>query len=526
MSKKNKIAIFLAARAGSKRLPKKHFLKLDSRLKVIDLCILRLKKAKLVKNIFLCTTKKKLDDKFKQISDQHKINLFRGSENNVLKRYIDCAYKNSIDTIVRITADCPIIDPKLIDRCIKLHFRKNSDYTSNILERSFPNGLDVEVVKLSALIKSKKISKRKDNLEHVTSFIRSSKLFKKHNFKNSINYSNRRWTLDCKKDYFFLKKVFKFFRSNPHFFWKDLIKAEKNNRYLLNIQNESVTKVQLKNRFIIGSTNFSQKYGIDDLKINLSEVKKILNFAHSNNINKIDTAESYLHDGSFFSYIKNRFKLITKVKPDHNWTSLSFCEQELKNQIKNLNNNKIQTLLFHDVKILFTNIGPKIFNNLEILKNKGYFRKIGISIYGTDCLKYLTSKYNFNVVQCPYNILDKRIVYSGWLNKLKKKGIEVHVRSIFLQGLLVNEKIYKKNYFKKWRNKISNWFDYLNKNGISPINYCLNDLLSHDFDQIIIGINSRDHLKEIFNFKLIENKDKMVDFTTKDLKLVDPRCWK
>ena len=66
----------------------------------------------------------------------------------------------------------------------------------------------------------------------------------------------------------------------------------------------------------------------------------------------------------------------------------------------------------------------------------------------------------------------------------------------------------------------------MNKNGISPINYCLNDLLSHDFDQIIIGINSRDHLKEIFNFKLIENQDKMVDFTTKDLKLVDPRCWK
>ena len=236
MNKKNKIAIFLAARLDSKRLPKKHFLTLVSNIKVIDLCILRLQKAKLVKKIFLCTTKKKIDNKFRKICKQHKINLFRGSTNNVLKRFIDCAKRNSIDTIVRITADCPIIDPKLIDKCIALHFKKDSDYTTNTLKLTFPDGLDVEVVKLRALIKSSKILKSNFDKEHVTSFIRRSKLFKKYNYKNNINFSNRRWTIDFKKDYYFLKKVVNFFSPNIYFFWKDIIKAEKKNRFLLNIK--------------------------------------------------------------------------------------------------------------------------------------------------------------------------------------------------------------------------------------------------------------------------------------------------
>tara|TARA_Y100000768_G_scaffold387080_1_gene377187 strand:+ start:1831 stop:2547 length:717 start_codon:yes stop_codon:yes gene_type:complete len=234
MKKKNKIAIFLAARSDSKRLPNKHFLNIYKKLKVIDLCILRLKKTKFVKKIFLCTTKKKTDNKFEKICKYHKISIFRGNTTNVLKRFVDCANKNSIDTIVRITADCPIIDPKIIDKCIKLHFKKISDYTTNTLELSFPDGLDVEIIQLCSLVNSQKYSKSKINKEHVTSFIRSSKSFKKLNLKNDINYSNRRWTIDYKKDYLFLKKVVKFFKPNLYFSWQDLIKAEKKNKNLFN----------------------------------------------------------------------------------------------------------------------------------------------------------------------------------------------------------------------------------------------------------------------------------------------------
>ena len=231
---KKKIAILLAARSGSKRLPNKHFLKINSNLKMIDLCILRLKKSKLVNKIFLCTTKNHADLRFKKICKLHNIKLFRGSTNNVLKRLIDCAKENSLETIVRITADCPLIDPQLIDECIKLHFKKKCDYTSNQLKLSFTDGLDVEIITLNTLLKSQKTSISKLNKEHVTTFIRQSKSFTKCNYKNSKNYADRRWTLDYLEDYFFFKKVVKYFSPNIYFSWKDLIKAEKNNKFLIN----------------------------------------------------------------------------------------------------------------------------------------------------------------------------------------------------------------------------------------------------------------------------------------------------
>lgn len=236
LKKNNKIGILLAARSGSKRLPNKHFLKFTSNLSVIDICILRLKKSKMVNKIFLCTTKNKIDNKFIKVCKYHNIKLFRGSTNNVSKRLIDCARENLIETIVRVTADCPIIDPIVIDKCIKLHFLKKCDYTSNVLDLSFPDGLDVEVFSLNSLIKSQKLSTTKHNKEHVTPFIRRSKRFKRYNYKNIKNYSSRRWTLDYFKDYIFLKKVIEHFSNNIFFSWKELIRAEKINKELINIK--------------------------------------------------------------------------------------------------------------------------------------------------------------------------------------------------------------------------------------------------------------------------------------------------
>ena len=286
-----------------------------------------------------------------------------------------------------------------------------------------------------------------------------------------------------------------------------------------------MNKTELKKSFIIGSANFTQKFGVDSTKINLDEIRKILNLAKKNSIHKIDTAQAYLKKKNTFKNIDKKFKFSTKIIPDSRWVSLEFCQKKLEEHFNTLNNNRVETILFHDIKILLTKNGPKIFKNLESLKKKKYFYKIGLSIYDTDCLNYIISNYNFDVVQCPYNILDKRIVYSGWLAKLKNKGVEIHIRSIFLQGLLVNKSIHKKKYFRKWQKKISEWFTWLEKNNISPIDYCLNDLLYQDFDKIIIGINSSINLKEIINFKKI-NKNKMINFDISDTKLIDPRNWK
>ncbi len=278
-----------------------------------------------------------------------------------------------------------------------------------------------------------------------------------------------------------------------------------------------------KKRLVIGSANFSQIYGIFPIRVKKNEIEKILNFSLKNNIDTIDTAEAYLEKNKIFQNNK-KFKLLTKITPDTNWTSLEFCQKKIDNHLKNLNKNKVDVIFFHDIKILLKKDGIKIFKNLELLKKK-YFNKIGFSIYDTNNLEYLSENYNFDVLQCPYNILDKRIINSGWFDKLKYQDKEIYVRSIFLQGILVNESIYQKKYFKKWQNLFSYWFKYLEKNNISAIEYCFSDIINYGFDKIIVGINSMENLKEILNFKKIEKK-KIKNFEINDLKLIDPRNWK
>lgn len=286
-----------------------------------------------------------------------------------------------------------------------------------------------------------------------------------------------------------------------------------------------MNKSQLKKKIVIGSANFTQKYGADTIKIKSLEIKKILNLAKKNNIYTIDTAESYLKDKKIFKNINKKFKFSSKISPDYKWTSLELCQKKLDGHFNNLNTDKIETLLLHDSGILFTKNGTKIFNNLEDLKKKKYFQKIGLSVYDTNCLDYMTSNFDLDVVQCPYNILDKRILTTGWFDKLKNLGIETHIRSVFLQGLLVNKSVYKKKYFKKWQKKISEWFMFLENNQISPIDYCLSDLLYNDFDKIIIGFNNVYSFKEIINFRKI-NKHKLFYLKINDLELIDPRKWK
>jgi len=106
-----------------------------------------------------------------------------------------------------------------------------------------------------------------------------------------------------------------------------------------------MNKSQLKNRIIIGSANFTQNYGADSTKINSHEIKKILNLAKKNNIYKIDTAETYLKDKKIFKNINKKFKFSSKIIPNHKWTSLDFCQNNLEDHFKNLNTKKIDTLM-------------------------------------------------------------------------------------------------------------------------------------------------------------------------------------
>lgn len=218
-----KTTIMIQARVDSKRLPNKVIASIAGKPMIWHI-INRLKSVKSADQIILLTTKKHTDDVLVNIAKKHKILFFRGPENDVLKRYFLCAEKFSVDTIVRITGDCPLIDPYLIDEMIEFYYSHKYDYVSNTLNPTYPDGLDVEIFSFKTLKKTEKLATKKSDREHVTSFITRNKTqFKTHSFENDQNLSELRWTVDEQDDLKLIRTIYSKFRQNKIFSKNDVL---------------------------------------------------------------------------------------------------------------------------------------------------------------------------------------------------------------------------------------------------------------------------------------------------------------
>jgi spore coat polysaccharide biosynthesis protein SpsF (cytidylyltransferase family) len=204
-----KILSIIQARTGSTRLPGKVLLPLEDKT-VLEHVIERTRKSRLINKTIVATSIKKQDLPIVKICAEKNIQVFTGSETNVLDRYYQAARLFLPDNIVRITADCPAIDPVIIDKTIKKCLRENADYASNQLTETYPDGLDLEIFTFKALEQAWKKAKKPSEKEHVTPYIRyNPSLFKIAGIESKENLKNKRWTLDEPRDYEFLKIIFK-----------------------------------------------------------------------------------------------------------------------------------------------------------------------------------------------------------------------------------------------------------------------------------------------------------------------------
>jgi len=208
--------------------------------------IRRLKFAKKIDDIILAIPTRKESDILEKFSKENNIKYFRGSESDVLSRYYETAKKFGADIIIRITSDCPLIDPKIVDLVIKRHLNSSADYTANILERSFPRGLDVEVFNFKTLERVYKEAKKKYQREHVTIYIHeNSEKFCLVNVKNSRDFSNMRWTVDEKEDLEFVRGIYKkLYKKKEIFLMEDVINLLKRQPELIKI-NEKVEQKEI-----------------------------------------------------------------------------------------------------------------------------------------------------------------------------------------------------------------------------------------------------------------------------------------
>ena len=285
-------------------------------------------------------------------------------------------------------------------------------------------------------------------------------------------------------------------------------------------------------KICIGAANFGMEYGLNKKSpLSKKDVKEIFEFLKKERNIYIDTAANYKNSETIIGkYSNEKFKIITKINKIPR--KVNNLEKWLKNQIntscRKLNVKKIYGLLIHDTKDLRNKKkAKKIYKVFDILKKSKIIEKIGLSIYNPNELDLYLKNYNFEIVQAPLNIFDRRMINSGWLKKMNKKGVQFFARSIFLQGLLIKDIDKLDKFFLPYRKKFQKFDIWTQKLNISKVEACIRFVNSvKEVDKVIIGINSKQQFVENYNFM---KKPKLIvpnSLEIKSGKILNPKLWK
>jgi spore coat polysaccharide biosynthesis protein SpsF len=242
------IAAIIQARMGSTRLPGKVMKTLSGKPMLWHI-ITRLSYSKKIKKIIIATTDKDEDKVIAKFAQETGTDFYCGSSEDVLDRYYQAARRFGVCHIVRITADCPMIDPEVVDKVIDFYQTKKCDYASNVLKSTMPDGLDTEVFSFQALEKVWREAKKPSEREHVTLYIYNHpELFKIDNRSNTPDLSGMRWVVDEEIDYRFVVEVYKnLYKDGEIFYMNDILDLLSNHPELSNInkkikRNEGLAK--------------------------------------------------------------------------------------------------------------------------------------------------------------------------------------------------------------------------------------------------------------------------------------------
>ena len=221
-----KIVALVQARTGSVRLPQK-VLKPILNKPMIELLLSRLSLSTELDEIVVATSEEKRDDKLESTVESLGFKCTRGSEKDVLNRFYKSAKFLEADVIVRITGDCPLVDSKLVDECIRGYKKYKVDYFSNIDPATYPDGLDIEVMSFQSLERANREADSDFDREHVTPYIRNSDSFSKSSIQNEEDLSSQRWSVDEPEDLIVVTKIFEYFSPDIFFDWKKVLELLK-----------------------------------------------------------------------------------------------------------------------------------------------------------------------------------------------------------------------------------------------------------------------------------------------------------
>ncbi len=290
-------------------------------------------------------------------------------------------------------------------------------------------------------------------------------------------------------------------------------------------------------KIALGTVQFGLDYGISNMhgKINRHDAQQILNLAYDNNIRALDTATMYGNSECSIRKSTSRkhdWRIITKTAhftgDSINKLHVKQLRREFNQSLLNLGRDSVYGLLVHSCDDLLKPNGNLLFKEMERLKSIGLVSKIGVSAYSNHQINRVLDNFKIDLIQLPVNILDQRLIKDGSLIKLKKYGVEIHARSVFLQGLLLMNKKIIPPYFSPVEKNLDAFSNLANKLSLTKLELALGYVMNiGEVDKIVVGVNTLSQLKEIIEAtKLQTNFGKYRDISINNPIYTNPSLWK
>lgn len=284
-------------------------------------------------------------------------------------------------------------------------------------------------------------------------------------------------------------------------------------------------------KLALGTVQFGMNYGIVNQagRVPLQEARQIVSLAREHCIDVIDTAAAYGDSEATLGRVGVQdFRVVTKLPPLPEGVDDvdGWVQRQLADSLERLGEESLYGLLLHRSSDLLRSEGRALFKALENLRASGKVSKIGVSIYSPSELDYVLQMGDIDLIQAPFNLVDRRLLTSGWLWKLKDRQIEVHVRSVFLQGLLLMPSGSVPAKFSPWLPIWQAWTGWQARTGCSPLAACLAFPISfNEVDRVVVGVDSLEHLAQIFCALAAAVPHDWPDISCDDERLVHPSRW-
>lgn len=532
-----KVVLIVQARMGSSRLPGKVLLPAAGK-PMLAHQIDRLRKVCGADEIVIATSVLEGDDVIANFCQTNGVAVVRGSEIDVLSRFSAAAVATGADVVVRLTGDCPLIDPAVVDRAIEMYFASQAErtYVSDTIDRSYPRGMDVEVFSRSLLDLADRCAVTRYDREHVTPFIRRSlgQIAAAKNVAAAGRLDGLRVTLDYPSDYENIKALIE--SGLPDYSLDALIKRARELRLDLreaDWQRQEHASVQ--GRVGLGAAQFGMEYGRFNVhgKPSGEAVAAILDKATQYGLSAIDTAHLYGESEAALGRCGTRlqaFEVITKTPrfpgPTIQAADVQALQSSFEQSLRSLRLPAVHGLLIHHAPNLLAPGAERLYEAMLALKEEGRVERIGVSVYSGEVAEAIQAKFPLDLVQIPLNVLDQRPLVSGALARLAAAGVRVQVRSAFLQGLLLADPSTLGQHFDAAKPALARFRAAAAAADLSPAHAALQFLLSvGDIDRIIVGVESVEQLNQLFaSFPPVRPID-LSDCAIDDRAILNPALW-